>query len=65
MNFGKLKTYQYYYRSDLILTKNFKNMLDELNIRQSAGENDLFIKYVNNIPVVSKNSQNKINVPII
>jgi len=35
--------------------KYFKVMLDELNSRKAAGENNIFIKYNNNIPFISKN----------
>lgn len=42
----------------------FKSILDELNNRKSAGESDLFIKYVNNIPTVSKNVRNHVQMPI-
>lgn len=38
--------------------KYFKTVLDELNTRKAAGENDIFIKYNNNIPFISKNCQN-------
>jgi len=32
-----------------------KTVIDELNARKNADENDIFIKYINNLPVVSKN----------
>ncbi|XP_025419025.1 uncharacterized protein LOC112689501 [Sipha flava] len=34
--------------------KYFKVVLDELNTRKAAGENDIFIKFNNNIPFISK-----------
>jgi len=39
----------------LLQRNHFKSVIDELNARKNAGENDLFIKYINNLPVVSKN----------
>lgn len=48
----------------LLQRKYFKSILDELNNRKSAGETDLFIKYVNNIPTVSKNGRNHVQIPI-
>ncbi|XP_025420142.1 uncharacterized protein LOC112693248 [Sipha flava] len=38
--------------------KYFKVVLDELNTRKAAGENDIFIKFNNNIPFISKNCRN-------
>lgn len=42
----------------LLQRKHLKSILNELNSRKSAGETDLFIKYVNNVPTVSKNGGN-------
>lgn len=39
----------------ILQRKHLKSVIDELNARKIAGETDLFIKYVNNLPVVSKN----------
>jgi hypothetical protein len=39
----------------LIQRNHFKSVIDELNARKNAGKNGLFIKYINNLPVVSKN----------
>lgn len=39
----------------LIQRNHYKSVIDELNARKNAGENNLFIKYINNLPVVSKN----------
>jgi len=38
----------------LLQRQHLKSILDELNSRKSAGETDIFIKYVNNVPIVSK-----------
>lgn len=48
----------------LFQRKYFNSILDELNNRKSAGETDLYIKYVNNIPTVSKNGRNYVQTPI-
>lgn len=42
----------------ILQRKHLKSVIDELNARKTAGEADLFIKYVNNLPVISKNQQN-------
>lgn len=39
----------------LIQRNHLKTVIEELNARKIAGEKDLFIKYINNLPVVSKN----------
>jgi len=39
----------------LLQRNHLKSVIDELNTRKKAGETDLFIKYVNNLPVISKN----------
>ncbi|XP_060872744.1 uncharacterized protein LOC132946700 [Metopolophium dirhodum] len=39
----------------LLQRKHLKSILDELNFRKSIDEIDIFIKYVNNVPIVSKN----------
>ncbi|KAF0756243.1 Uncharacterized protein FWK35_00021390 [Aphis craccivora] len=44
----------------LLQRKHLKSILDELNSRKYAGETDIFIKYVNNVPVVSKNYGNHV-----
>jgi len=42
----------------LLQRQHLKSILNELNSRKSSGETDLFIKYVNNVPTVSKNGGN-------
>lgn len=39
----------------MLQRNHLKTVIDELNARKNAGENDIFIKYINNLPVVSKN----------
>jgi len=39
----------------LLQRKHLKNLFDELNSRKTAGETNLFIKYINGLPVISKN----------
>jgi hypothetical protein len=39
----------------LLQRKHLKNLMDELNARKTAGETNLFIKYINGLPVISKN----------
>lgn len=39
----------------LLQRNHLKTVIEELNARKNAGENNLFIKYINNLPVVSKN----------
>lgn len=48
----------------LLQRKYLKSILDELNSRKSAGETDLYIQYVNNIPTVSKNGRSHPQMPI-
>jgi len=39
----------------MLQRNHLKTIIDELNARKNAGEKDIFIKYINNLPVVSKN----------
>jgi len=39
----------------LLQRKHLKNLFDELNSRKTAGETNLFIKYINGLPIISKN----------
>lgn len=48
----------------LLQRKYIKSILDELNNRKSAGETDLYIQYVNNVPAVSKNARHHVQIPI-
>lgn len=38
----------------------FKSVLSELKARRDSGENDIVIKYLNNIPTISKNYQSSV-----
>jgi hypothetical protein len=39
----------------MLQRNHLKTVIDELNARKNVGENDIFIKYINNLPIVSKN----------
>lgn len=39
----------------LLQRKQLKNLIDELNARKNSGETNLFIKYINGLPTISKN----------
>jgi hypothetical protein len=49
--------------SDLtVLQRDYlKSILSELKSRRENGENDIFIKYSNNVPFISKNGQTNLN----
>ncbi|KAF0762242.1 Uncharacterized protein FWK35_00004638 [Aphis craccivora] len=60
----KFKHIKFFTDRTLLQRNYFKSILDELNNRKSTGEIDLFIKYVNNIPTVSKNGRNRVQMSI-
>lgn len=44
----------------MLQRNHLKTVIYELNARKNSGENDIFIKYINNLLVVSKNYLNPI-----
>lgn len=57
LNVDKFKTVRVSSDQTLQQRKLYSSVASELKIRKDAGETDLFIKFVNNIPTISKNGQ--------
>lgn len=54
-NLGNFKNISISLDKTLLQRKHLKNLINELNTRKSLGETNLFIKYINGLPVISKN----------
>lgn len=50
-------------KQTLLQRNYYKTIVSEMKTRKNDGEFDLFIKYMNNVPIISKNDQpNKTNI---